>query len=72
MSSTSDKPGFSAPGSANTTETSATKGVDPAIHHVKGLKLAGLLGSLTLVTFLSFLDTSIIGTVRNTSFIRRA
>lgn len=66
MSSTSDKPDFGAAASTTTIETPATKSNDPASHHVKGLKLAVLLGSLTLVTFLSFLDTSIIGTVRNT------
>lgn len=31
--------------------------------HVTGLKLAGLLASLTLVMYMSMLDTSIIGTV---------
>jgi hypothetical protein len=71
MSSTFDKPDFSASASIDTAKTPATKGTDPVSHHVKGLKLAALLGSLTLVTFLSFLDTSIIGTVRNTSSIQR-
>jgi hypothetical protein len=33
-------------------------------HPLKGLKLAILLGSITLVTFLALLDTSIVGTVR--------
>jgi hypothetical protein len=31
---------------------------------IKGLKLAILLGSITLVTFLALLDTAIVGTVR--------
>lgn len=34
--------------------------------HVTGFKLALLLGSLTLVTFVVLLDTSIIGTVSTT------
>jgi hypothetical protein len=32
-------------------------------HHLTGLRLFALLGSLTLVTFLVLLDLSIIGTV---------
>jgi hypothetical protein len=38
---------------------------------LKGLKLATLLGSITLVIFLALLDTSIIGTVRLSSFESR-
>ncbi|USP77299.1 efflux pump protein [Curvularia clavata] len=62
MSSGSDKPGFRASASTDTTGTPDTRASDLASHHVKGLKLVALLASLTLVTFLSFLDTSIIGT----------
>jgi hypothetical protein len=37
---------------------------EPAKQTLKGLKLAVLLASITLVTFLALIDTSIIGTVR--------
>lgn len=72
MSSISAKPGFRASASTDTTGTPDAKANDPASHHVKGLKLVALLASLTLVTFLSFLDTSIIGTVRSTYLTRSA
>jgi hypothetical protein len=37
---------------------------DVPFQPVRGLKLAILLGSITLVTFLALLDTAIVGTVR--------
>lgn len=49
--------------SPTATETITIEDNNLTSQHIKGLKLALLLSSLTLVTFLSFLDTSIIGTV---------
>ena len=42
---------------------SAVKSNISTEHRVTGLKLASLLGSLTIVLFLSLLDMSILGTV---------
>lgn len=44
-------------------EPSTTKD-EPSSQTLHGLKLATLLGSITLVTFLALIDTSILGTVR--------
>ena len=61
MSSISAQSGFRAHASTNTTEMPHAEASDLASRHVKGLRLAALLASLTLVTFLTFLDASIIG-----------
>jgi hypothetical protein len=45
------------------TDPNTDKGDLPS-QTLHGLKLATLLGSITLVTFLALIDTSILGTVR--------
>lgn len=56
-------PHTSASGEPTARAQSPTKINDPAAQHLKGFKLALLVGTLTLVFFLTLLDTSIVGTV---------
>ncbi|KAF1832996.1 efflux pump protein [Decorospora gaudefroyi] len=62
MPPSSNKPVFNALASPITETPPTPKRTDPANHPIKGLNLAILFSSLTLVSFLSMLDTSIIGT----------
>jgi hypothetical protein len=61
---TAQAPIPSEPIAAATTPTTTSQNDAPP-EKLKGLKLAVLLGSITLVTFLALLDTSIVGTVTN-------
>jgi hypothetical protein len=60
---TSSEPIAPAAAATTTTTTEKPSQKDAPPEKIKGLKLAILLGSITLMTFLGLLDTSIVGTV---------